>query len=111
MAWNFGCWSALSSGLIFSSKETPSFRNASTFCTPLRVVFFFSVAELLDLLLEDRNDLLLLLFRQPQLDRELVGDSRQRVDGDLRRRNDLVVGVAELVAARGVVGVAELVDA
>ena len=42
MAWNFCCCSGLSSGEIFSSKETPIFRSASTFCRPLSVVFFFS---------------------------------------------------------------------
>ena len=37
-----------------------------------------------------------------------LDDFRQRVHRDLRRRNDLVVGIAELVAARAVVGLPSL---
>ena len=64
--------------------------------------------ELLELGLQDRNDLLLLLFGQLELERELVGQRCQRVGGDLRCRHDLVVDMAELVAARGEVGVTHL---
>ena len=66
--------------------------------------------QLLDLVLQDGDDLLLLLLGQSQLDGELVGDFRQRVHRDLRRRNDLVVGIAELVAARAVIGVSQFVE-
>ena len=66
--------------------------------------------HLLELLLEDRNNLALLLLRQPQLDRELVRQRGKRVQRELRHRDDLIVGVAELVAARGIVSVAELVE-
>ncbi len=34
----------------------------------------------------------------------------KRIDNDLRRRNHLVVGIAEFVAARAVIGVAQFVD-
>ena len=59
--------------------------------------------QLFDLVIQNRDDLLLLLPGQSQLGRELVGNCRQRIQRDLRRRNDLVVGIAKLVSPGGVV--------
>src|SRR5271167_381794 len=67
-------------------------------------------AELLQLVLQEGQNLLFLLFVQSQLDRELVERCVQRIEHELRARNDLVVGVAEFAAARAVIGVAQLVD-
>src|SRR5207247_1665569 len=45
-----------------------------------------------------------------QLNRELVDHCRKRIDYKLRRRNDLVVGIAEFVAARADISVAQFVN-
>src|SRR4029453_15438162 len=66
--------------------------------------------QMLQFLLQQRDDLLFLLLSQPELDRELVGKMYQPVDADLRRRGYLIVGEAEFVTAGAIVGIAKLVD-
>ena len=61
------------------------FRKFSSFFGPLRAWFPLQARQAADFILQDRDDLLLLLLGQCQLDRELVGDFRQRVTGNLRR--------------------------
>src|SRR5208337_257029 len=58
--------------------------------------------QLLCLVLQEGENLLFLLFVQAQFDRKGVERGGQRIDHELRARNDLVVGVAEFVAARAV---------
>src|SRR5208283_5184819 len=60
--------------------------------------------QLLYLVLQEGKNLLLLLFVQAQFDRNCVGRGDHRIQHELRGRNDLVVGVAEFIAARPVIG-------